>query len=36
MGGNSFYNPNKSSYYGGGMSPGFQTPIYSYSQREFS
>ena len=26
----------KSSYYGGGMSPGFVTPLYSYSQREFS
>jgi len=35
MGGNSVYNPNKSSYYGG-MSPGFQTPVYSFSQREFS
>lgn len=35
--GGSIHNPNKSSYYGGGgMSPGFQTPNYYTSQREFS
>lgn len=31
----SYYNP-KSSYYGGNMSPSFRTPMYNYSQREFS
>lgn len=31
----SYYNP-KSSYYGGSGSPSFRTPIYNYSQREFS
>lgn len=38
IGGNtSVYNQTKSPYYiGGGMSPGFQTPIYTYSAREFS
>ena len=37
MGGNSIHNPIKSSYHGGGgMSPGFQTPVYSYSERQFS
>lgn len=33
-GGTSVYG--KSSYYGGGVSPHFGTPIYKYSQREFS
>ncbi len=31
MGGTSIYA--KSSYYGGGISPSFGTPIYKYSQR---
>jgi hypothetical protein len=36
IGGASIYAPTgKSSYYGG-KSPGFRTPIYNYSQREFS
>jgi len=26
----------KTSFYGGGVSPSFGTPIYKYSQREFS
>ena len=34
----SYYNPNnpKTSFYGGNMSPSFRTPMYNYSQREFS
>lgn len=28
--------PLNASVYGGGISPGFQTPVYNYSQREFS